>query len=144
MNSADEFFRALTSQVDLDDPRETCLAQKFMIDALYRATDSLPLPAREAAAIANRYSTGVIGLREVEAERVKLWELIAGRDCSDDDDVLRIRATICVLYPPNPSEMHDRVAIFLAFWFRGGLSGPQIAATLENDYGITIDSIRPG
>lgn len=143
MHTADEFFNALSTVADLDDPREMNLAQKFMIDALYRVTDSLPIPARQAAAVANRYSTGVIGLKDLEAERVNLWQSIDGRDCSDDEDVLRTRTALCVLYQPNATDMHDRVAHFLTFWFRGGLSESQLAATVENDYGIKINSLRP-
>jgi len=137
MKNADEYFELITSVADLDDPSEVDLAQKFMIDALYRVTADLPQQARDAAAVANRFSTGVASETELESERVRLWNSISGRDMSSDTDVLRTRTAIHVLYPPESLDMHDNLASFLDFWFRSGLSEAKLAAVLENDYGLT-------
>ena len=136
MDIADAFFDAITTLVDLDDPRESALAQTFLIEALYWVTNDLPNAAREAAAVANRFSTGAVGEKGLETERVKLWESIAGREGSNDADVLRTRAAICVLYPTEAADMHDTVATFLDFWFRGSLSETHIASALENQFGL--------
>ena len=140
MKNADEYFELISKAADLDDPAETALAQKFMIDALYRVSADLPPQARDAAAVANRFSTGVATVAELEKERVRLWNFINGRDMSQDADVLRTRAAIHVLYPPKSLEMHDTIASFLGFWFRGGLSESKLADVLFNDYGLTINS----
>jgi len=140
MKNADEYFELISAAVDLDDPAETALARKFMIDALYRVTSDLPSQARDAAAVANRFSTGVATLAELEKERVRLWDSINGRDMSADADVQRTRAAIHVLYPPESLEMHDTLASFLGYWFRGGLSESKLADALLNDYGLTINS----
>lgn len=140
MKNADDYFELIAATADLDDPSEVALAQKFMIDALYRVTDDLPLQARDAAAVANRFSTGVATESDLEKERVRLWNSINGRDMSQDTDVLRTRAAIHVLYPPKSLDMHDTLASFLGFWFRGGLSESKLSAVLANDYGLTIDS----
>jgi hypothetical protein len=49
-----KLFAAISTAVDLDDPAEQFLAQRFMIEALGRVTQQLPEMARSAAAIANR------------------------------------------------------------------------------------------
>lgn len=140
MKKADEYFELISAAADLDDPAETALAQKFMIDALYRVTADLPPQARDAAALANRFSTGMATVAELEKERVRLWTSISGRDLSQDVDVQRTRAAIHVLYPPESLEMHDALDSFLGFWFRGGLSESKLADALANDYGLTINS----
>lgn len=139
MKIADEYFDLITGTVDLDDPREKDLAQKFMIDALYRVTAELPPQARDAAAVANRFATGVASEVDLEKERVRLWNSISGRDMSEDVDVLRTRTAIHVLYPPESLDMHDTIDSFLGFWFRGGLSESKLSAVLANDYGLTIN-----
>lgn len=140
MKNADEFLELISAATDLDDPAEMALAQKFMIDALYRVTADLPPQARDAAAVANRFSTGMATVAELEKERVRLWNSIDGRDMSQDSDVQRTRAAIHVLYPPQSREMHDTLASFLGFWFRSGLSESKLAEVLSNDYGLTINS----
>jgi hypothetical protein len=127
----------LINSVDLDDPRETDLAWKFMIEALTRVTGQLPPVARNAAALANRFSTGVASLEEMTSERVRLWEAISGREGSDDPEVPRIRAALCVLYPPNSEETFDIVDHFLSFWQLGGLENQKLEAALENNYHLT-------
>jgi hypothetical protein len=117
MKTADEYFEMISSAADLDDPSETALAQKFMIDALYRVTADLPPQARDAAAVANRFSTGRATVVELENERVRLWKSISGRDMAQDADVQRTRAALHVLYPTKSTEMHDTLASFLGFWF---------------------------
>lgn len=140
MKTADEYFEMISSAADLDDPSETALAQKFMIDALYRVTADLPPHARDAAAVANRFSTGRATVVELENERVRLWKSISGRDMAQDADVQRTRAALHVLYPTKSTEMQDTLASFLGFWFRGELSESKLAEVLANDYGLTIKS----
>lgn len=140
MKNANDYFELISSAADLDDPAETALAQKFMIDALYRVTADLPPQARDAAVLANRFSTGVATAAELERERVRLWDSISGRVMSQDADVQRTRAAIHVLYPPASLEMQVTLASFLDFWFGGGLSESKLAAALFNDYGLTINS----
>ena len=142
MDTAKAYLDAIVGVSDLDDPREMYFAQKFMIDALYRVTPDLPPAAREAAAVANRYSTGVASEKDLEEERVRLWSSISGRDQSDDIDVLRTRAALLVLFPPVASETCDSMASFLTYWFRSGLSESKLSAVLQNDYGLTINSGR--
>lgn len=141
MKTADEYFELISTVADLDDPSETALAQKFMIDALYRVTADLPPQARDAAAVANRFSTGRATVAELETERVRLWESISGRDMAQDADVQRTRAALHVLHPLKSTKMHDTLASFLGFWFRGELSESKLAEVLANDYGLTIKSI---
>ncbi|WP_426169037.1 hypothetical protein [Pseudoduganella sp. R-34] len=140
MKNANDYFELIAATADLDDPSEVALAQKFMIDALYRVTDDLPLQARDAAAVANRFSTGVATESDLEKERVRLWNSINGRDMSQDADVLRTRTAIHVLYPPKALDMRDTLASFLGFWFGSGLSESKLSAVLANDYGLTINS----
>jgi hypothetical protein len=140
MKSAGAYFDLITREVDLDDPRERDLAQKFMIDALYRVSADLPPEARDAAAVANRFATGVASADDLEKERVRLWGSIKGRDMSEDVDVLRTRTAIHVLYPPETLEMHETIGSFLSFWLRGGLNESKLSAVLANDYGLTISS----
>lgn len=140
MKSADDYIDLITREVDLNDPRERDLAQKFMIDALYRVSADLPPEARDAAAVANRFATGVASADDLEQERARLWGSIKGRDMSEDVDVLRTRTAIHVLYPPEAVEMYDTIVSFLSFWFRGGLSESKLSAVLANDYGLTISS----
>ena len=128
------YFELLINSVDLDDPGETELAWKFMIEALSRVKSQLPSVARNAAALSNRFSTGVASLEEMTSERVRLWEAISGRDQSDDPEVLRVRTALCVLYPPDPKETFDTVDHFLTFWQLGGLGNQELEAALENDY----------
>jgi hypothetical protein len=140
MKSAGEYIDLITREVDLNDPREKDLAQKFMIDALYRVSADLPPEARNAAAVANRFATGVASGDDLEQERARLWGSIKGRDMSEDVDVLRTRTAIHVLYPPEAVEMHDTIGSFLSFWFSGGLSEFKLSAVLANNYGLTISS----
>lgn len=142
MTHVSPYFELLINSVDLDDPGEMDLAWKFMIEALSRVTSQLPPVARNAAALANRFSTGVALLEEMTSERVRLWEAISGRDGSDDPEVLRIRTALCVLYPPNPEETFDTVDHFLSFWQLGGLGNRELEAALDNNYGLTLRS-RP-
>ena len=140
MKNAAEYFELITAAADLGDPSEVALARKFMIDALYRVTADLPPQARAAAAVANRFSTGVATEAELENARVRLWSSINGRDMSQEIDVLRARTAIHVLCPPKAVDMHDNLASFLEFWFKADLSEPMLAAVLSNDYGLTINS----
>jgi len=140
MKTAGEYFDLITREIDLDDPREMDIAQKFMIDALYRVTSDLPPEARDAAAVANRFATGAASADDLEKERVRLWNSIKGRDLSEEIDVLRTRTAIHVLYPPESVEMRETIDSFLVFWFKSGLSEPKLSAVLANDYGLTINS----
>lgn len=89
-----------------------------MIDAHYRVTADLPPQARDAAAVANRFSTGRATVAELETERVSLWESISGLDMAQDADVQRTRAALHVLHPHKSTEMHDTLASFVGFWSR--------------------------
>jgi hypothetical protein len=129
-------FDAISARVDLDDPAERFLAQRFMIEALSRVTHQLPEVARSAASIANRFIAGTASEEEVIEERVRLWKAIQGRDQSDEFDVLRIRAAICVLYSMDIDAPADTLEYFSAFWQRGGLCQVELAASIENKYGI--------
>lgn len=140
MKCAGDYIDLITNEVDLNDPRERALAQKFMFDALYRVSADLPPEARIAAAVANRFATGVASADDLEQERARLWGAIKGRDMSEDVDVLRTRTAIHVLFPPEAIEMHDTIVSFLSFWFRGGLCESKLSAVLANDYGLTISS----
>ncbi|GGP22035.1 hypothetical protein [Silvimonas iriomotensis] len=136
MNRADFFFSAIDAVVDLDDPLEARSAHKFMIDALFRVQQELPLPVQKAATVAHQFLAGILEERTLVAERVKLWKFIAGRDMSRESEVLRTRAAICVMSPPENSDMHERIAFFLYMWVAGGLSEAQLAASIESTYGI--------
>jgi len=131
-----KLFDAISSKVDLDDPAEQFLAWRFMIEALGRVTEQLPEIAKSAAAIANRFITGVATAEEVLEARVRLWEAIKGRDQSDEAEVLKIRTAICVLHPNDIGVPADTLEYFFAFWQRGGLGLPELTAAVENKYGI--------
>ncbi len=135
MSSVFPHFERLARTVDLNDPSEMALAHKFMIEALYRVNEQLPSVAQEAAAVANSFSTGVANDRDLERERVRLWTSIAGRDMSDESDVLRIRTALCVLYAPDPAQTKDTVECFLEFWHRAGLDITRLEAAIVNSYG---------
>ena len=142
MDIADVYFNLISEGVNLDDPRECDLARKLMIDALYRVTNDLPLTARNAAAVANKFSTGELSVVDLENERVRLWDSISGRDLTDETDVLRTRAALIVLYPPDPAETLDQVATFLTYWFRGGLSEAKLAAIIQDNYGLNCSGVQ--
>lgn len=131
-----KLFDAISSAVDLDDPAEHFLAQRFMIEALGRVTQQLPEVARSAASVANRFITGVAAAEEVIDERVRLWLAIEGRDQSDEPEVLKIRTAICVLHPANMGAPADTLEYFFGFWQRGGLGQAELQAAVENKYGI--------
>jgi len=131
-----KLFDAISYKVDLDDPAEQFLAWRFMIEALGRVTEQLPEIAKSAAAIANRFITGVATAEEVLEARVRLWEAIKGRDQSDEAEVLKIRTAICVLHPNDIGVPADTLEYFFAFWQRGGLGLPELTAAVENKYGI--------
>jgi len=131
-----KLFAAISAAVDLDDPAEQFLAQRFMIEALGRVTQQLPEIARSAAAIANRFITDVAGAEEVIGERVRLWQAIEGRDQSSEPEVLKIRTAICVLHPMDMEATADTLELFFAFWQRGGLGLPELEAAVKNKFGI--------
>ncbi|MYM24672.1 hypothetical protein GTP46_18710 [Duganella sp. FT135W] len=131
-----KLFATISVVVDLDDPAEQFLAQRFMIEALGRVTQQLPEIARSAAAIANRFITGVAGAEEVIGERVHLWQAIEGRDQSSEPEVLKIRTAICVLHPMDMGATADTLELFFAFWQRGGLGLPELEAAVKNKFGI--------
>jgi hypothetical protein len=131
-----KLFDAISSGIDLYDPAEQFLAQRFMIEALGRVTEQLPEIARSAAFIANRFITGVATAEEVIDERVRLWTAIQGRDQSNEPEVLRIRTAICVLHPMDLDATADTLEYFFSFWQRGGLGQVELAAAVENKYGI--------
>jgi hypothetical protein len=131
-----KLFAAISAAVDLDDPAEQFLAQRFMIEALGRVTQQLPEIAGSAAAIANRFITDVAGAEEVIGERVRLWQAIEGRDQSSEPEVLKIRTAICVLHPMDMEATADTLEVFFAFWQRGGLGLPELEAAVKNKFGI--------
>jgi hypothetical protein len=143
MNTADFLFDAIDAVVDLDDPLEALPAQQLMVDALSRVTQELPLPAQAAVVVADHFLKGALGERALVAARVKLWQFIDGRELSREIEVLRTRAALCVTSPPQSSEMHDTIAIFLSFWVAGGLSVTQIATAIQSNYGVTV-ALQPG
>lgn len=130
-------WNAISDIVDLDDPAEQFLAQRFMIEALFRVSDQLPDVAQDAAAVANRFCTGVASAEEVIRERVILWNAIQGRDQSPEPEVLRIRTAICVLQPNDMDAPADTMEYFMAFWERGGLDMNELRLAAENKYGIS-------
>jgi hypothetical protein len=134
-----ELFDAISSNRDLDDPAERFLAQKFMIEALFRVTGQLPQVAQAAAVVANRFSTGVASVEEVIGERVRLWNAIHGSDQSTEPEVLKIRTAICVLHPNDIDGPADTLEYFLAFWERGGLGMNELRLAAENNYAIPAD-----
>lgn len=105
-------FDAIASAVDLDDPAEQFLAQRFMIDAIARVTPQLPEVAKSVASVANRFITGAVTAEEVIGERVRLWQAIEGRDQSDAPDVLKIRTAICVLHPMDSAASAETLEYF--------------------------------
>lgn len=129
-------FDAIASAVDLDDPAEQFLAQRFMIEAIGRVTSQLPEVAKSAAAVANRFITGEATAEEVIGERVRLWRAIEGRDQSDEPDVLKIRTAICVLHPMDIGAPAETLEYFFYFWQQGGLSQAELEAAVQNKYGI--------
>ncbi len=129
-------FDAIASAVDLDDPAEQSLAQRFMIEAIGRVTSQLPEVAKSAAAVANRYITGTATAEEVISERVRLWRAIEGRDQSDEPDVLKIRTAICVLHPMDIGASAETLEYFFEFWQQGGLAQAELEAAVQNKYGI--------
>ena len=131
-----KLFDAIAAVVDLDDPADQFLAQRFMIEALGRVTRQLPEIARSAAAVANRFITGVAVADEVIGERVRLGQAIEGRDQSSESEVLKIRTAICVLHPMDMGATADTLEIFLAFWQLGGLGLPELEAAVKNKFGI--------
>ncbi|WP_070300526.1 hypothetical protein [Janthinobacterium sp. HH102] len=131
-----KLFDAIASAVDLDDPAEQSLAQRFMIEAIGRVTAQLPEVARSAAAVANRYITGAATAEEVIAERVRLWRAIEGRDQSDEPDVLKIRTAICVLHPMDSGATAETLEYFFEFWRQAGLAQAELEAAARNRYGI--------
>jgi hypothetical protein len=130
-------FNAISSKADLDDPAEQFLAQRFMIEALFRVSEQLPEVAQTAANVANRFSTGVASAEEVIRERVRLWNAIDGRDQSTEPEVLKIRTAICVLHHNVMGAPADTLEYFLAFWERGGLGMTELRLAAENKYGIS-------
>jgi len=129
-------FNAISLNRNLDDPAERFLAQKFMIEALFRVSGQLPEVAQAAAVVANRFSTGVASVEEVVSERVRLWKAIRGRDQSTESEVLRIRTAICLLHPNDVHDLADTLEYFVAFWERGGLGMNELRLAAENNYGI--------
>ncbi|WP_426169178.1 hypothetical protein [Pseudoduganella sp. R-34] len=129
-------FDAISSRSDLSDSAEQFLAQRFMIEALGRVTNQLPLIAQTAAATANRFITGAASADEVIEERVRLWNAIEGRDLSNEPEVLKIRTAICVLHPMELAVAGEALEYFFAFWQRGGLGLPELRAAVENKYGF--------
>lgn len=129
-------FDAIASAVDLNDPAEQLLAQRFMIEAIERVTSQLPEAAKSVAAVANRYITGAVTAEEVIAERVRLWRAIEGRDQSDEPDVLKIRTAICVLHPMDIGAPAETLEYFFEFWRRGGLPQAELKSTVHNKYGV--------
>jgi len=129
-------FDAIATAVDLDDPAEQFLAQRFMIDAIARVTPQLPEVAKSVASVANRFITGAATAEEVIGERVRLWQAIEGRDQSDAPDVLKIRTAICVLHPMDSAASAETLEYFFAFWQQGGLAQAELEAAVRNQYGI--------
>lgn len=131
-----KLFDAIASAVDLDDPAEQLLAQRFMIEAIERVTSQLPEVAKSAAAVAYRYIAGAATAEEVIRERVRLWRAIEGRDQSDEPDVLKIRTAICVLHPMDIGASAETLEYFFEFWQQGGLAQAELEAAVQNKYGI--------
>ncbi|KAB8058440.1 hypothetical protein [Janthinobacterium violaceinigrum] len=130
------FFDAIASAVDLDDPAEQFLAQRFMIEAIGSVTSQLPEVAKSAGAVANRFITGAATAEEVIAERVRLWRAIEGRDQSDKPDVLKIRTAICVLHPMDIANSAETLEYFFMFWQQAGLAQAELEAAIQSTYGI--------
>jgi hypothetical protein len=133
-----KLFDAISSAVDLDDPAEGFLAQRFMIEALGRVTQQLPEVAQSAATVANRFITGAAAPEEVIDERVRLWLAIEGRDQSNEPEVLKIRTAICVLHPMDMDAPAGTLEYFFALWQRGGLGLAELEAAVENKYGMRL------
>lgn len=131
-----KLFDAILTHADLSDPAEQFLAQRLMIEALSRVTSQLPPIAQSAAFTANRFINGAATEEEVIEERARLWKAIEGRAQSDEPEVLKIRTAICVLHPMDLTVAAESLEYFFAFWQRGGLGQAELAAAVENKYGI--------
>lgn len=129
-------FDVISSTVDLDDSAEHGDAQCFMVSALARVIECLPLIAQSSVLVAKRYFEGAATDSEALAARAMLWEAIRGRDMSDDPDVLRIRATICALHGMDAEAPCDKLTYFLTFWERSGLSMIELAGAMFDTYGV--------
>lgn len=132
-------FDVISSSVDLDDLAEHDNAQRFMANALGRITEYLPSVAQSAASTTERYLDGLATADEVLAVRVKCWESIQGRDQSDEPDVLRIRAVICALHGMEAEAPFDKLAYFLMWWERSGLSMTELAGAILDIYGVVYN-----
>ena len=129
-------FDVISSTVDLDDPVEHGDAQRFMVNALARVIECLPVTAQSSVLAAKRYLEGAAKDSEALAVRVRLWETIRGRDMSDDPEVLRIRTTICALHGMDAEAPYDKLEYFLFFWERSGLSMVELAGAMFDTYGV--------
>lgn len=129
-------FDAISSTVNLDDQGQWGNAQRFMLDALERVTACLPSSAQAAVSVAKSHLTGRATVGSVATTRVKLWSEIEGRDQADEPDVLRIRATICALHGIDEQTPIDRLAFFLMFWERSGLSMVALAGAIRDVYDV--------
>ncbi len=96
----------------------------------------MPPIAQAAAPTANRFITGAATEEEVIEECVRLWKAIEGRTQSNEPDVLKIRTAGCVLHPMDLGEAAEALEYFFGFWQRGGLGLAELAAAVENKYGI--------
>ncbi|GAB3455576.1 hypothetical protein GCM10027321_08270 [Massilia terrae] len=134
-------FDVISSAVDLDDPAQHANAQRFMVNALGRVIECLPVTARSAVLTAKQYLEGVATAGEVLAVRVELWNEIQGRDQSDDPDVLQIRTTICALHGMETEAPFDKLYYFLMFWERSGLRMVELAGAIFDSYGVIC---KPG
>ena len=129
-------FDVISSTVDLDDPAEHVDAQRFMVRALARVIECLPLTAQSSVLAAKRHLEGAATDSDALTAKVMLWEAIRGRDMSDDPDVLRIRATICALHGMDAEAPYDKLSYFLTFWERSGLSMVELAGAMFDTYGV--------
>ena len=85
-------------------------AHKFMLDALLSVQENLPEPAREAISLSRHFAEKEVDPQAEEHMRMKLWKSISGREMEDSQEVLGIRATICILFlgsdePPSPADV---------------------------------------
>ncbi|NHQ94358.1 hypothetical protein [Janthinobacterium lividum] len=134
-------FDVISSTVDLNDPAEHADAQRFIVHALARVIECLPVTAQSSVLAAKQHLEGAATDTEVLAVRARLWEAIRGRDMSDDPEVLRIRTTICAMHGMDAEAPYDKLEYFLTFWERSGLSMVELAGAMFDTYGVVYHDV---
>lgn len=120
--TAPDPFDLISCAVDVNDPAEHELAQRFMLTALGRVYRSLPPSARFAATLADHHLGGTATAQALLDERAALGRECESRAGLQETDRLRMRATICVMHGMDVEAPSARLALFLSLWEQSGLS----------------------